>query len=107
LSSNVVVNLVGGSSSSVAEQAASRYQPLLQAAGTNGGVVTVVSVALESSDEKLNRGTNYAYNVSYSAGINSYSGNSTTAANSIHISAASAFGVAYALETLLQLAEDR
>jgi hypothetical protein len=95
LSSSVVVKLVG-SPSDTATAAIARYQPLLRSLGTAGGAVTVVKVTATGS-VPLNRDTDYSYGVSYAP---------AAAASIVNASAASPFGVAYALETLLQLAEE-
>jgi hypothetical protein len=95
LSSSVVVELVG-SPSETATAAIARYQPLLRSLGTAGGAVTVVKVTATGS-VPLNRDTDYSYGVSYAP---------AAAASIVNASAASPFGVAYALETLLQLAEE-
>jgi len=100
LSANVIVKISGsGLSSSVAIQAAARYQTLLQAAGTPAGGVTVVNVVVQSQDETLGRHTNYSYTVNYNA-------SKSMSMYTVSVCAASPFGVAYALETLLQLAEE-
>ena len=100
LSPGVSVKLTGsGSSALVALQAASRYQPQLQAVASSSSVagsVTAVSVIVQSNNEVLDRFTSYAYNVTFASG-----------STSVLVSAASPFGVAYALETLVQLSEDR
>jgi hexosaminidase len=60
--------------------------------------VTAVTVVVLTEGEFPTRETDYAYNISYST--------SGSSANTVQVSCASPFGVAYALETLLQLAED-
>eukprot|EP00040_Diaphanoeca_grandis_P018485 m.97205 g.97205 ORF g.97205 m.97205 type:complete len:705 (+) comp26958_c0_seq2:225-2339(+) len=95
LSSSVIVKLVGaGSMSTIATQAAARYQSVLQAVGTSDGKATVVSITVLSTNDSLTRVTDYAYSVNFSG------------ASVVSASAASPFGVAYALETLVQLARE-
>ena len=94
LSDSVVVK-VTGPQSAIADQAVARYTPLLRAAGNGKGRVKTVAIALQSGSEILGQTTNYSYSLSYVAlGSNGLTG-----------SVASPFGVGYALETLLQLAE--
>jgi hypothetical protein len=95
LSSSVTVALTGsGASSPVAVQAAARYQLLLQAAGAAAGPVKEIAVEVEAANDTLGQLTNYSYSLRHDSGSSS-----TVAA-----SAASPFGFAYAMETLLQLA---
>ena len=93
LSSSVKIE-VTGADSHVASAAATRYEPLLQAAGSSGGGVTKVSVRV-GGDAPLSRDTDFAYSLVHPAGATAVSG-----------MAATGFGVAHAMETLLQLAED-
>lgn len=98
LSSSVTVKLTGpGASSPVAVQATTRYQLLLQAAGAAAGLVKEIAVEVEAANDTLGQLTNYSYSLRRDSG-----GSSTVAA-----SAVSPFGVAYAMETLLQLAAPR
>jgi hypothetical protein len=97
LSSAATIHLTGvGAGSSVAIAAVARYQILLQATGTSTGAVKVITLAVNTVDKSLDRATNYSYTLSYTR---------ATAATVVQGAAASPFGVGYALETLLQLAE--
>jgi len=102
LSSSATVKLVGaGATSTIAQQAASRYQTLIRsAAGSSStGAVTTITINVQAADDMLDRATNYSYSMSYSAAT--ALGSPATAV--VSASAASPFGVGYALETLLQL----
>lgn len=111
LSSSVTITLAGsGSGTRVSQAAAARYQLLLRAAGSAAGVVTKVVVTVQASNSSLGMGTNYSYSI--------ISGTTTTtttntasagvaglnAAAAVNVLAATPFAVAYAMETLLQLA---
>lgn len=97
LSSKVSVQLTGpGAGSTVATQAAARYQAILQGAGVPTGAVSTVSIVVQTDAELLSRETNYSYSLQYAG---------TTSGRVVSGSAASPYGVGYALETFLQLAE--
>eukprot|EP00729_Bicosta_minor_P003693 gene3693-10456_t len=111
LSSSVTITLAGsGSGTRVSQAAAARYQLLLRAAGSAAGVVTKVVVTVQASNSSLGMGTNYSYSIisgtttttttnTASAGVEGLN-----AAAAVNVLAATPFAVAYAMETLLQLA---
>ena len=78
-----------GSSSSIARNASERYLPILVEGGPAVGEITSVSVSVQTADEMLGLGTDYAYEISVGG-------------SEVRVSAHSPFGVAYALETLSQ-----
>lgn len=92
LASKLTVSL--RSKSEVANAAMERYQVLLQGVGSESGAVKEVIVTVESDDEELGLGTDYSYNLSMDV-----------ATDVVSVHAASPYGVAYALESLLQLQE--
>lgn len=98
ISSIATVTLEGpGASSAIVKNATTRYLPLLRSAcGANAtrGAVTTVIVRVLSANDVLGLDTNYSYTVQFLNG-----------SNTVGISAMSPFGVAYAYETLLQLAD--
>ena len=103
LSRSVTLKLTGpGAGSSVAVQAATRYQLLLRDAGSVVGQVQEVTVAVESTSDSLGQTTNYSYALHYGVRVENVAGGSATTA--VVASAATPFGVGYAMETLLQLA---
>ena len=119
--------------SAIAQAAAARGQQALRAlgslatpscvvpAGKGGTCIDAVMVNVTSSDETLDRTTDYAYTITFpgNSGNSGNSGNDgndgdstadTTAAapftnTVVSVTAASPYGVAYALETLAQLAK--
>ena len=98
LDARLSITLQGtGASSDVARAAAARYLPLLRAAGRPpNSTVDRVDISVSSTAaQALSRLTNYSYTMSRQL-------NGTT----IVATAASPFGVAYALESLLQLTRD-
>ena len=105
LSTSVAIKLSGsGAASPVAVQAASRYQLLLRAAGSAAGSVKQVMVEVSAADDTLGPATNYSYSLHYAAAAAAADVAGAPAATAIAASAATPFGVGYAMETLLQLA---
>jgi hexosaminidase len=78
-----------GSSSSIARNASKRYLPILVDGAPAVGEITNVSIVVQTADETLGLGTDYAYEISVDG-------------SKVRISAHSPFGVAYGLETLSQ-----
>ena len=104
LASTVSVEITGaGAASPVTVAAAARYQLLLRKAGSASGRVTVVTVEVETADDTLDPTTNYNYSMFHDSSASGSASTSTT----VTAAAASPFGVAYAFETLLQLASPR
>ena len=98
LSDSAAVRLSGpGAASSVATQAAARYEPLLRAAGSSAGLVSDVTVVVEEASDSLSQTTNYSYSLSHVSGRDA----------AVAVFAASPFGVGYAMESLLQLASPK
>eukprot|EP01043_Picozoa_sp_COSAG02_P029430 COSAG02_NODE_1831_length_10724_cov_44.091859_8_plen_413_part_00 len=95
LLSDSVVVIVSGATSAVASESVRRYTPLLRSAGRSDGRVKTVAIALQSGSESLGQTTNYSYSLNYVA----------VTSSTVDVTAASPYGVAYSLETLLQLAE--
>jgi hexosaminidase len=78
-----------GSSSTIARNASERYLPILVEGCPAVGSITSVSVIVQTADETLGLGTDYAYEISVDG-------------REVQVSAHSPFGVAYGLETLSQ-----
>jgi len=113
LSSSVTITLEGsGSGTRVSQAAAARYQLLLRAAGSAAGVVTKVVATVQASNSSLGMGTNYSYSIisgpttttTTPPNTASAGGAGLKAAAAVNVLAATPFAVAYAMETLLQLA---
>ena len=75
---------------------------MLRAAGAADGGVTHVAITVQAANDTLGMGTNYTYSLAYVKG--SGGGSGSGAGSVLSVAAASPFGVAYAMETLLQLA---
>jgi hexosaminidase len=78
-----------GSSSSIARNASERYLPILVKGGPTVGEITSISIIVQTADETLGLGTDYAYEIDVDG-------------SEVQVSAHSPFGVAYGLETLSQ-----
>jgi hexosaminidase len=81
---------VTGNKSPLASASAARYTSILAQNGAADGNIHTIDVHLSSPDESLGRSTNYSYTLQLQDGA-------------LHATAASPYGVGYALEMLSQL----
>ena len=78
-----------GGDSSIVRNATARYLPILIEGGAPVGPITSVAVVVQTADETLGLGTDYAYEIKVDG-------------SEVQVSAHSPYGVSYALETLSQ-----
>jgi N-acetyl-beta-hexosaminidase len=90
LSKVLALKLTGaGAGSAIAANATARYLPLLTEHAAPSGGVASATIAVADANETLGQGTDYSYTIK-------------VVGNTITATAASPYGVAYALETLSQ-----